>query len=140
MSRDNEMKALLEQTRFRVDGLPKKLLLCFVGVGVIGFLVGLIGSSSHLAWRALLVNTLFFGGIALGGLGFSVMFTLTNAKWGRPIKRLAEALSAFTPIAALLLCLLFFGADHFFEWMDHDKVMHVKAGWLNFPFFIIRNV
>jgi hypothetical protein len=83
---------------------------------------------------------MFFGGIALGGLAFSVIFTITNAKWGRPIKRLAEALGAFIPIGAVLLCLLFFGADHFFEWMDHDKVIHTKAGWLNFPFFIIRNV
>ncbi len=140
MSRDNEMKALLEQTRFHISNRLHKLLLCFVAIGIIGFVAGLIGNRSYLAWQALLVNTLFFGGIALGGLAFSVIFTITSAKWGRPIKRLAEALSAFIPIGALLLCLLFFGADHFFEWMDHDKVIHTKAGWLNFPFFIIRNV
>lgn len=140
MSRDNEMKALLEQTRFRMNDRLQKLLLCFVVIGIIGFIAGLVGNRSYLAWQALLVNTMFFGGIALGGLAFSVIFTITNAKWGRPIKRLAEALSAFIPIGALLLCLLFFGADHFFEWMDHDNVIHTKAGWLNFPFFIIRNV
>ena len=140
MSRDNEMKALLEQTRFRMNDRLQKLLLGFVAIGLIGFIVGLIGNRSYLAWQALLVNTMFFGGIALGGLAFSVIFTVTNAKWGRPIKRLAEAMGAFIPIGALLLCLLFFGADHLFEWMDHDRVIHTKAGWLNFPFFIIRNV
>ncbi len=140
MSRDNETKALLEQTHFRINDRLQKFLLFFVAIGIIGFVAGLIGNRSYLAWQALLVNTMFFGGIALGGMAFSVIFTITNAKWGRPIKRLAEALSAFMPIGALLLCLLFFGADHFFEWMDHDKVMHAKAGWLNFPFFIIRNV
>jgi Ni/Fe-hydrogenase subunit HybB-like protein len=140
MSRDNEMKALLEQTRFRMNDRLQKLLLGFVVIGIIGFAAGLIGNRSYLAWQALLVNTMFFGGIALGGLAFSLIFTITSAKWGRPIKRLAEALSAFMPIGALLLCLLFFGAHHFFEWMDHDKVIHAKAGWLNFPFFIIRNV
>ena len=140
MSRDDEIKALLEQTRFGINDRLQKLLLIFVAIGIIGFVAGLIGNRSYLAWQALLVNTLFFGGIALGGLAFSVIFTITNAKWGRSIKRLAEALSAFLPIGALLLCLLFFGADHFFEWMDHDKVIHAKAGWLNFPFFIIRNV
>jgi Ni/Fe-hydrogenase subunit HybB-like protein len=134
------MKTLLEQTRFRINDRLQKLLLGFVVIGIIGFGVGLIGNRSYLAWQALLVNTMFFGGIALGGLAFSLIFTITNAKWGRPIKRLAEALGAFIPIGALLLCLLFFGADHFFEWMDHDKVIHAKAGWLNFPFFIIRNV
>jgi Ni/Fe-hydrogenase subunit HybB-like protein len=140
MTRDNEMKALLEQTRFRIDDRLQKILLGFIAIGIIGFGIGLIGSRSYLAWQALLVNTMFFGGIALGGLAFSLIFTITSAKWGRPIKRLAEALGAFIPIGALLLCLLFFGADHFFEWMDHDKVIHTKAGWLNFPFFIIRNV
>ncbi len=140
MSGDNETKALLEQTRFRLNGRLQELLLCFVAVGIIGFGIGLIGDRSYLAWQALLVNTLFFGGIALGGLAFSLIFTITSAKWGRPIKRLAEALCSFIPIGALLFCLLFFGAGHFFEWMDYDKVVHTKAGWLNFPFFIIRNV
>ncbi len=140
MSRDIERKALLDKTRFRINDRQQKIMLCFVVIGIIGFAAGLIGNRPYLAWQALLVNTMFFGGIALGGLLFSVIFTITNTKWGRPIKRLAEALSAFVPIGALLLCLLFFGADHLFEWMDHDKVMHAKAGWLNFPFFIIRNV
>jgi len=140
MSRDSEMKALLEQTRFRINDRLQKILICLVVIGIIGFVAGLIGSRSYLAWQALLVNTIFFGGIALGGLAFSVIFTITNAKWGRPIKRLAEALCAFIPIGALLPCFLFFGADHFFEWMDHEKVIHTKVGWLNFPFFIIRNV
>ncbi|HHE73521.1 MAG TPA: molybdopterin oxidoreductase [Desulfobacteraceae bacterium] len=140
MSRDNEMRALLEQTRFRMNDRLQKLLLCFVVIGIIGFVAGLNGDRSYLAWQALLVNTMFFSGIALGGLAFSVIFTITGTKWGRPIKRLAEALSAFMPIGALLLCLLFFGADHFFEWVKHDEVIHAKAGWLNFPFFVIRNV
>jgi Ni/Fe-hydrogenase subunit HybB-like protein len=134
------MKALLEQTRFSINDRLQKILLGFVVIGIIGFIIGLIGNSSYLAWQALLVNTLYFGGIALGGLAFSLIFTITGAEWGRPIKRLAEALSAFIPIAALLLCLLFFGADHFFEWVDHDRVIHTKAGWLNLPFFVIRNV
>jgi len=140
MSRDNEMKALLEQTRFSVNDRLQKILLGFVVIGAIGFVIGLIGNSSYMAWQALLVNTMFFGGIALGGLAFSLIFTITSAEWGRPIKRLAEALSAFIPIGALLLCLLFFGADHLFEWVDHDRVIHTKAGWLNLPFFIIRNI
>ena len=101
MSRDNEMKTLLEQTRFCISNRLQKLLLCFVAIGIIGFVAGLVGNRSYLAWQALLVNTMFFGGIALGGLAFSVIFTITSAKWGRPIKRLAEALSAFVPIGAL---------------------------------------
>ena len=101
MTRDNEMKALLEQTRFRINDRLQKFLLGFVAIGIIGFGIGLIGGRSYLAWQALLVNTMFFGGIALGGLAFSLIFTITSAKWGRPIKRLAETLGAFIPIGAL---------------------------------------
>ncbi len=140
MSRNNEMKALLDKTRFCINDRLQKLLYGFIAIGIIGFIIGLFGNNSYLAWQALLVNTLFFFGIAMGGVTFSVIFTITGAKWGRPIKRLAEGLVAFMPIGALFFCLLFFGADHFFEWMDHDKVIHTKEGWLNFPFFLIRNV
>jgi len=140
MSRDNEMRALLEQTRFCMSDRLQKLLLCFVAIGIVGFAAGLIGGRSYMVWQALLVNTIFFSGIAMGGLAFSLIFTITKTKWGRPIRRLAEAMGAFIPVGALLFCLLFFGADHFFEWVDHDKVIHAKEGWLNFPFFVIRNV
>ncbi|MCP3872592.1 MAG: molybdopterin oxidoreductase [Desulfobacteraceae bacterium] len=140
MSRNNEMKTLLENTSFCIDNRLRKLLLAFIAIGIIGFVIGLFGKNPYLAWQALLVNTLFFFGIAMGGLAFSAIFTITNAKWGRPIKRFAESLVAFMPIGLILFCLLFFGADHFFEWMDHDKVIHTKEGWLNFPFFLIRNV
>ncbi len=40
MSRDNEMKALLEQTRFRINDRLQKLLLGFVVIGIIGFAAG----------------------------------------------------------------------------------------------------
>jgi hypothetical protein len=70
MSRDNEMKALLDKTRFRINDRQQKTLVCFVAIGIIGFVAGLLGNRSYLAWQALLVNTMFFGGIALGGLLF----------------------------------------------------------------------
>ena len=94
MSRDNEMKALLEQTRFSIDDRLQKILMGFVAVGIIGFIVGLIGNSSYLAWQALLVNTMFFGGIALCGLAFSLIFTITSAEWGRGTVTTASASKA----------------------------------------------
>ena len=39
MSRDNEMKALLEQTRFSINDRLQKILLGFVAVGIIGFII-----------------------------------------------------------------------------------------------------
>ncbi len=140
MSRYDEMKAVLEQTSFEVGARWRNVLFLCIAIGIIGFIGGLFGDQSYFAWQALLVNTIFFGGISLGGLVFSLIFTITNAHWGRPIKRLAEAMAGFIPASAVFFILLFFCAEHFFEWMDPQKVIHSKAGWLNFPFFIARNV
>ncbi|PCI30746.1 MAG: molybdopterin oxidoreductase [SAR324 cluster bacterium] len=140
MTRNDEMKAILERSKFQVSGGLRSVLLLFVGLGIVGFIVGLSGSNPELAWQALLVNTIFFCGVALGGMCFSLIFSITDAQWGRPLKRLAEGMVSFLPVACVLFIVLLFGADNFFEWMDHDRVIHSKAGWLNFPFFVKRNI
>ncbi|MBT3226009.1 MAG: polysulfide reductase NrfD [Deltaproteobacteria bacterium] len=140
MSRYDEMKALLEAVQFNLNPKSRGSLRILTALGVVAFVVGLIGGYHQQVWQALLVNTMFFGGIALGGVIFSVIFTITSAQWGRPIKRLAEAMASFIPVSVMLLMLLFFGMDYFFEWVDPQRVIHAKAGWLNAPFFIIRNL
>ena len=140
MSRYDEMQALLEQTRFKTNPKLKKILLLLIIPGIVFFIAGLFTDKSYLAWQSLLVNTIYFTGVALGGLVFSVIFTITGANWGRPIKRLAEAMAVFVPIGAILFLVLFFGMSNFFEWVDHDKVIHTKEAWLNTPFFVLRNL
>ena len=140
MSRDDEMKIILRKSRFKTDSRVDKLLIAGTVIGVVGFVIGISGKSPHLAWQALLVNNMFFCGLSLGGILFSTILTITNAEWGRPIKRLSEAMAGFIPIGGILLILLFAGADHLFEWMDPEKIIPSKAGWLNYPFFIIRNM
>ncbi|MDH5559509.1 MAG: hypothetical protein OEY59_01480 [Deltaproteobacteria bacterium] len=140
MTRNDEMKEVLTNSAFQLGNGIRNLLIVLMAIGVIGFIVGLVSGHSGLAWRALLINTILFGGISTGGLMFSVIMTVTEANWGRPIKRLAESMASFTPFAGILFIILFFGGHHFFEWMDHDKVIHSKAGWLSYPFFVERNV
>lgn len=140
MTRHDEMKALLEQTSFKISGGLRSALMLFVAIGVVAFIVGVLSEQPHLAWQALLVNTIFFGGISFGGLCFSIIWTITDAKWSRPMKRWAEASISFAPVAFVLFIILFFGAEYFFEWVDHDKVIHSKEAWLNMGFFVKRNV
>jgi len=140
MSRNDEIKALLERTQFQLSARLRILLLIFIIAGLLAFIIGIISDDATLAWQSLLINAIFFGGLSFGGLTFSVIFTITNANWGRPIKRMAEAMTGFVPVAAVLFLVLFLGADHFFQWVDPTKVIHSKAGWLNYPFFVIRNI
>jgi Ni/Fe-hydrogenase subunit HybB-like protein len=106
-------------------------------VGVVGFFAGVLGSSPERAWQAYLVNFVFWTGLALGCVLLSATFTMTGARWGRSVKRLAEAPSAFLPVAFLLFWVLFLGRKTLFPW-----VLNPPAGkelWLSVPFFFARD-
>ena len=139
MASTEEIKQILDTSKFEVQRKTKMFLFGLMSVGLLAFLYGLFSGHPEMAWHALLINTIFFAGIAHAGLGISVIFTVTDAYWGRPIKRLAEALGSFVPFSTLFFLILFLGGEYFFEWYDHDKVIHAKAGWLEYNFFMIRH-
>ena len=135
-----EIKTLLDNSSFKVSNRLRIGMWAFLAIGVLSFVAGIFTGHADLAWQALLINTLFFTGVTHAGIMFSVIFTITDAKWGRPIKRFAEAMGSFIPVSWILFGVLFFGGHYFFEWMDHDKVIHTKEAWLNYSFFVKRNV
>ena len=47
--------------------------------------------------------------------GFSVIFTISDAFWGRPIKRIGEAFASFIPIGTIVFFVLFFAGSSIFE-------------------------
>jgi hypothetical protein len=110
-------------------------MLAIVGAGV--FLAGVSGSQAQRAWQVYLVNFLFWSGLAFGTVLFSATLTMTNARWGRPLKRLAEAPGAFLPVAFLLFWVLFFGKERIFPWI-HEDVGH-KHLWLSSGFLFARD-
>ena len=139
-SRDAEMLKVLDNISFDFGGKLRRNIRILLALGVAGLAWGFLSGHVLYVAQALLINTLFFAGIAHAGLMFSVIFTVTDAFWGRPMKRISEAMAGFAPIGALLFVVLFFFTSYLFEWTDHDKVIHSKEGWLNLPFFTIRNV
>jgi hypothetical protein len=106
-------------------------------IGAIAFLGGISGSQGQRAWQAYLVNFVFWSGLAFGTVLFSAMLTMTNARWGRPLKRLAEAPVAFLPVAFLLFWVLWGGREQLFPWI-HEPVAH-KQAWLNSGFLFARD-
>ncbi len=105
-------------------------------IGGIAFLYGVLAGDATRAWQALLVNFLFFAGLAQAGVALSALMQVTSCQWGRPLKRLAEATAGFLPVAFGLLVILFFGIATWAPWV-HDPV-EAKTPWLNIPFFITR--
>lgn len=119
--------------------VKRALLVCFAA-GMLIFLWGAFVEKNGRAWQSLLVNTMFLGSISFGGILFSIMLTLTNAIWGRPLKRVAESMATFIPLFFLFILILLFGLDHIFEWTHPDLVILEKSGWLDPAFFITRHV
>ena len=140
------MKEIAEKSLFKIPENLKRFLWILVIIGTGMFIAGLTtgGEDSVIrTWQAFLINTVFWAGIAHAGILFSVIWQLTDAKWGRPFKRLSEACAAFLPISFLMFVIVIFGSKVLFEW-THTPFLHhgvaVKAGWLNLPFFVSRNI
>ena len=114
------------------------VLLCLAALGGLAFLYGIAFGERVRAWQALLVNFLFFGGLAQAGVVFSCILQVTSARWGRPLKRAAEATVAFLPVAFVMLLVLLAGTAAWAPWVHHP--VEAKTPWLNIPFFVLREL
>lgn len=116
----------------------RRLLAALAAAGGGAFLYGLLLGDALRAWQALLVNALFFTGLAQAGVVLSALLQVTAARWARPLKRTAEATAAFLPLALLLLVVLLAGAGSWAPWANHPP--NARTVWLNVPFFAAREL
>jgi Ni/Fe-hydrogenase subunit HybB-like protein len=133
------MRPLDELRRPAVTGGRALMGGCLVlaAAGAVAFGVGVSGDHALRAWQAYLVNFVFWTGLSSGALLFSAVLTLTSARWGRPLKRLAEALGAFLPLAVVLFWVLYWGRETIFPWIREP--IPAKAAWLNAGFLFLRD-
>lgn len=83
--------------------------------------------------------------LTLGLLGLTLLHHVLKASWGRPTLRLFEA-GGGAPSLILMLVLfvpILAGLPLLYEWADPEKVaadhiLHLKAMYLNVPFFLVR--
>ena len=108
-----------------------------VVLGTAAFLVGLFSHHPEKAWQAYLINFLLWSAIAQGGLLFSAVMHMTNARWSGPLSGLSESFASFFPLSFVLFLILFIGKSHIFPWMHED--LHGKEVWLNIPFLFARD-
>jgi hypothetical protein len=129
---------------------PGKALL----IGVIALVItalGLVFSPPSLLAQSWLVGITFWTAIALGMLFLVMIHHIFDAGWSTVIRRpLEHSLSVF-PVLALLFLPLIIGSLFYpgllWKWMDTqneavggDVLYWTKQGFLNVPFFIVRNV
>lgn len=111
------------------------VLLCLLGVA--GFIAGVF-SDPQRAWTALVWNWSLWSGIAVGGAAVVAAATASHGHWLRPMRRIAEGLTAFLPVSYLIMIVMLFGIEHVYEWVDHPPP--VKEAWLDPAFFSVRQV
>ena len=116
----------------------RRLYLTAGLIGALTFLYGLALGDSIRAWQSLLVNFLFFGGLAQAGVVISAIMQVTSSRWGRALKRTAEATAAFFPVSFALLLILLSGITAWAPWVDEP--VDSKSAWLNIPFFVTRQL
>ncbi|MGD8360254.1 MAG: hypothetical protein PVJ04_02400 [Gemmatimonadota bacterium] len=111
-------------------------------IGLVAFL-NTLGWDAARAWRAYVVNWLFFTSVAAGAMALTAATTITKARWNWSVRRMSLAFSAFLPIAFVLLLPMLGLREGYFPWieaMGTDPVLQRKAAYLNVPFLIARNV
>ncbi|MEW6055189.1 MAG: hypothetical protein AB1540_01130 [Bdellovibrionota bacterium] len=113
-------------------------------VGIASIVAGL-ATAPERAWPNFLLNYFYFLLLGLSGAFFVALQHITNAYWSVTVRRLAEGLTAYLPVAFVLGLVLLFGLHNLYEWTHHDvvvkdRILSQKMGYLNTTFFAIRLV
>ena len=84
-------------------------------------------------WANLLVNSYFFGGIALGSTFFYALQYAAQASWSTVFMRLFSAISTFLPIGLGLIFIIFLagrmGLHHLYLWQNQDVYDNTKPAF-----------
>ncbi|SNB46688.1 hypothetical protein [Geobacter sp. DSM 9736] len=115
----------------------RTLLWALLAVG--GWLIWLkfaVGDDSPRAWRALLVNFIFFTSLAGGLAVWPAIVRACNGSWHTGIERLAAAGIGFSVPSLLALLVLWIGSPHWSPW--YISRFH-QGIWLDNSFIFARD-
>lgn len=140
---------------FVMSAKAKKWAFGLMGLGVILTVLGVLtyhGHNHHVhfdrLWANLLLNSVWFTGIALTGVFFVAVFNVSMSAWHINVKRLSEAMWDFLPVGFIGLLIVGTAGIGIYHWSHHgimeigdphyDRILHGKEAWLNQPWFLIR--
>ena len=133
----SEVYSEIDQARRSVNWLVLKTVSAVLFlIGAAAFLYGIFAGDAVRSWSAYVTNFVYWTGLGFGAFLLSPILVTTNATWGRPVKRIAESVVFFLPVAFILFWPLFLARETVFWWVLHPSAQ--KAPWLNTPFFFVR--
>lgn len=87
----------------------------------------------------LLLAGVYLAGLAVGAVFFTVVQTLSGARWSESLRTVPESLPSMLPVALVLLLLVFVGWPETYSWTVETQP-GLRGAWLSRPFFIARSV
>ena len=134
-----DLSGVIAATPRTVPAKVKTMAIAGLVLGLVGAGIGFSGDANR-TMASFVANFLYFAGVAQGAVVFAVALMLTQSRWGRPLKRIAESFVLFLPIIyGLLFVFLIAGGIEIYPWM-HEQMPPHKAIYLSKGFFIIRQV
>ncbi len=135
-------KEELHISKFEAPQSMKTVALAFTGIGLIGFLVGIIKNPEAM-WPNYLTAFFFVSCLALGGMFFTVIQHVAKAGWSAGIRRLSEGMTSFLPIMVVGSLVLIAGIKYLYSWSDaaviaESSMVAAKTAYLNVPFLVVR--
>ena len=113
-------------------------------VGVLGLGVSavMLGFERREFFSSYLIAYIYFFAIGAGSLALLMIQHVAGGAWGFSIRRLLEAGSRTLLLLAVLFIPLLFGLPELYQWARpdalKDRIIELKSGYLNVPFFLIR--
>jgi hypothetical protein len=135
-----DLSGVIEATPRAVPNAVKIGSLVLVVLGACGFAYGL-ATEPIAAKTAVIHNFLYFAGMSQGAFMLAIALMLAQGRWGRPLKRIAEAFGTYTTVLWIVFVVfLVLGGIDVYPWAhpeEHPMPAH-KAVWLQPGFFIAR--
>lgn len=118
------------------------IMLILTGIGIAVFIAGII-TDEQKTWASYLTASYYFFSITIGALFFLAIQYITHSGWSVAFSRIAEAMLAYMPFAAVFFLLLLFGMTEIYSWTQSgviatDPVLQHKSGYLNITLFFLR--
>lgn len=115
-------------------------------LGLVGLALAAIGffTSRETFLQSYLIGYVFWISLTLGSLGLLMLHHLTGGAWGMVARRIWEASTRTLPLMAVLFLPIAFNLETLYSWARpeaaDDHLIHLKAAYLNVPFFLSRAV
>ncbi len=139
MSHEAVLRDIAGKVPVHVNARMRLIWIVCIVIGVAAFAY-LYFTNPLRAWGSWAINTLYFLGIAEAGVALACAIRLANGRWGGPIMRIGESLSAYLPYGIVTMAILLAaGSWTYLPWLAHGAEPR-QTPFLNAPFLWLRTL